>query len=135
MKTLTTAADIDKLDRVIDFLEECLEDTGCMARTKMQLELSAEEIFSNIVNYAYPGGTGMVQITVEMLSDPDRICIVFSDSGIPFDPLQKPDPDTTDLLNSRRIGGLGIFMVKKQMDSVSYTYRNGHNILTIEKML
>ena len=72
---------------------------------------------------------------LQQLSNPERVCIIFSDRGTPFDPLSKPDPDTSDTLTSEKVGGLGIFMVKQQMDGISYSYKNGCNILTIEKLL
>ena len=66
----------------------------------------------------------------------DRVArIIFEDSGVPYDPLAKEDPDVTLSANERQIGGLGIFMVKKTMDSVSYEYSEGKNILTLEKRL
>ena len=61
--------------------------------------------------------------------------ITFIDCGMPYDPLAKPDPDTTLSVEEREIGGLGIFMVKKSMDDMTYEYRDGKNILTIKKNL
>lgn len=135
MKKLEISADIDNLDKVMEFLDEQLEEMGFPMKTIMHIELCVEEIFSNISNYAYKNGKGMAEITVEQLSNPERVCIIFSDRGTPFDPLSKPDPDTSDTLTSEKVGGLGIFMVKQQMDGISYSYKNGCNILTIEKLL
>ena len=61
--------------------------------------------------------------------------MVLSDSGTPYDPLKKPDPDLTLPLDKKPIGGLGIYMTKKSMDKVSYEYQDGKNILTLEKKL
>ena len=58
-----------------------------------------------------------------------------TDKGVPFDPLQKPDPDITLSAEEREIGGLGIFITKKTMNSVSYAYENGENILTMIKKI
>ena len=135
MKKLEIEADIDRLDEVTEFIDEQLEEAGFPMKTIMHIELCVEEIFSNISNYAYEGSKGMTEITVEHLSDPERVCIIFSDSGTPFDPLSNPDPDTSETLTSDRVGGLGIFMVKQQMDGISYSYKNGCHILTIEKLL
>ena len=135
MKMLEIAADIDNLDEVTAFIDEQLEEVGFPMKTIMHIELCVEEIFSNISNYAYENGKGMAKITAEQLSDPERVCIIFSDSGTPFDPLSNPDPDTSNTLKNDKIGGLGIFMVKQQMDGISYSYKNGCNILTIEKLL
>lgn len=135
MKMLEIAADIDNLDEVTAFIDEQLEEFGFPMKTILHIELCVEEIFSNISNYAYEDGKGIAKITVEQLFNPERVCIIFSDSGMPFDPLSNPDPDTSDTLTSERVGGLGIFMVKQQMDGISYSYKNGCNILTIEKLL
>ena len=58
-----------------------------------------------------------------------------SDKGIPFDPLKKTDPDLSLTAEEREIGGLGIFITKKTMDSVEYAYENGENILTMIKKI
>ena len=58
-----------------------------------------------------------------------------TDKGTPFDPLQKPDPDITLSAEEREIGGLGIFITKKTMDSVTYAYENGENVLTMIKKI
>ena len=76
----------------------------------------------------------MAIIEVELTEDP-RVVITFIDSGKPFNPLANEDPDITQTADERKIGGLGIFMVKKSMDKVSYEYKDGHNVLTIEKKL
>ena len=89
----------------------------------------------NIAHYAYAPGTGSATIHFEARTDPKRAVITFTDSGIPYDPLSRPDPDVTLSAEERQIGGLGIFMVKKSMDDIWYEYRDGHNVLTIVKNL
>ena len=92
-------------------------------------------LFVNIANYAYNPeiGTAVVQVTVN--KEPLSVEITFIDNGKQYDPLAKPDPDTTLSAKQRKIGGLGIFMVKKSMDDVIYEYKDGRNILTIKKNL
>ena len=102
-------------------------------KVQLLVEMAVEEIFVNIANYAYPDRTGQARIRTELLQDPRRIQITFTDSGIPFDPLKKPDPDISLSLDEKPIGGLGIFMVKKEMDDVQYRYEDGKNILTFMK--
>ena len=101
----------------------------------MQIELAIEEIFVNIASYAYPSGSGDVTITADVSGVPKTLTVAFQDSGTPFDPLAKEDPDITLPIEQRRIGGLGIFLVKEYMDDVSYRYADGKNILTIKKVL
>ena len=133
MKELTVDALTDNLDTVIQFIEEQLEEANCSPKILMQINLAAEEIFVNIAHYAYSPGTGTATIRVE--TDGDSVRITFIDSGIPYDPLQKDDPDITLSAKQRGIGGLGIFLVKKTMDEVCYDYANGCNHLTIVKAL
>ena len=126
-------AKISHLDDVTDFVGELLEKTACSMKTQLQIRLAVEEIFVNISSYAYPDGTGTAELTCELLPDPERIRICFSDSGIPFNPLEKEDADTSEEALMGREGGLGILLVKSTMDSVQYVRRDGKNILTVEK--
>lgn len=96
------------------------------------LQLVVEEIVVNIVSYAYPVGKDG-EVTIDVNKTPTAIEISFSDRGVPFNPLEREDPDTTLSAEERPIGGLGIFLVKQMMDSVSYRYEDGHNILTTTK--
>ena len=96
------------------------------------LDVAVEELFVNIASYAYVDKTGIADITIELL--PGQVVqITFRDSGIPYNPLEKPDPDITKPAEEREIGGLGIYIVKKSMDEVLYRYEDGQNILTIRK--
>ena len=70
---------------------------------------------------------------VEIVQDPLAVVVTFIDRGMPYDPLKKADPDTALSAEEREIGGLGIYMVKKTMDGVSYEYKDGQNILRITK--
>ena len=133
MRSLKIKAAVENLDTVIAFIDEQLEAADCPMKTQMQIELAVEEIFVNIAHYAYAPETGMAVISVDISGS--RAVITFEDSGIPYDPLAKPDPDTTLAAEDRGVGGLGIFMVKKSMDDVIYEYREGKNILTLKKGL
>ena len=132
-KTLTVPAVTDQLDEVTAFIDAFLEERGCSMKTQMQIDLSVEEVFVNIANYAYPDKEGDAQIR---LSEADGVVtLVFTDSGIPYDPLQREDPDVTLSAEERKIGGLGILLVKKNMDEVSYSYENGRNVLNLKKRI
>lgn len=133
MKELVIEALVDKLPDVLAFVDEQLEAADCPMKTQIQIDVSVEEIFVNIANYAYPHGTGSAKILVEVTAEPFFAQITFIDSGIPYDPLAKADPDITLSAEERQIGGLGIFMVKKTMDDVKYEFTDGQNILTLKK--
>ena len=135
IEQLTIDAKTDNLEQVLDFVNEQIELCECSMKIQIQIDIAVEEIFVNIANYAYQDKVGKAQVQIEIKEDPLSIYITFIDSGIPYDPLAKADPDTSLKAEDRAIGGLGIFMVKKSMDNVSYQYKNGQNMLTIQKSL
>lgn len=135
MKELTVPATLEKLDDVQAFIEGELEENGCPMKAVMQISIAVEEIYVNIAHYAYHPEIGEATIRCQVGGDPLQVTIQFLDSGKPFDPLKKPDADTTLSAEERDIGGLGILMVKKSMDAVDYTYEDGKNILTIRKSI
>ena len=133
MKELIIRAEIENLDTVLEFVSQQLDAKGCSSRIKTQILVAVEEIFVNIAHYAYAPEIGEASICVEMTDEPVSVTMSFMDGGKPFDPLAKPDPDISLPAGKRQIGGLGVFMVKKTMDDVSYEYKDGKNILTIKK--
>ena len=135
MKEITVKAVRENLAEVLGFIEAELEQADCPIKAQMQTGVAAEEIFVNIASYAYPDGAGSATVRMEITGEPKTAVITFIDSGIPYDPLAKPDPDVTLSAEERGIGGLGIFMTKKLMDEVVYEYKGGHNILTLKKQL
>lgn len=128
-------AQVEQLEAVQTFIVDQLKDHPCPERVLLQLEVAVEEIFVNIASYAYPaqGGEAVIRCTVE--PDPLQISIQFEDGGKPFNPLEREDPDITLSAEERRIGGLGLLMVKKSMDDIHYEYKDGKNILTIQKQI
>ena len=135
MKDITVDATLDNLEVVQNFVSEELETQGCSMKVMMQIEIAVEEIYVNIVHYAYNPEIGKATIRCEVTDNPMQVIIQFMDSGVPFDPLAKEDADITLSAEEREIGGLGIFMVKQSMDEVSYEYVEGKNVLTIKKVL
>ena len=133
MKELKIKASIENLERVIAFVDEELEQSDCSMKTQMQIDVAVEEIFVNIASYAYSPETGDTVIRMETTENSSKVSITFSDRGIPYDPLEREDPDVTLSAEERPVGGLGIFMVKKSMDDMFYEYKDGQNILTIIK--
>lgn len=132
-KELTVEATVDNLNKVTSFVEEALEESGCPMNAQMQINIAIDEIFSNISYYAYQPNTGDVTVQLEISEEPAEVTITFIDQGIPYDPLSQEEPDTTLSADERKIGGLGIFMVKKSMDDLSYEYKDGKNILKMKK--
>ena len=135
MKELTTEATIENIKKVTDFVNEQLEAVDCPMKAQMQIDFAIDELFGNIANYAYHPEVGSATVRVEVTKSPLAVIITFIDNGVPYDPLAKDDPDTTLSADERQIGGLGIFMVKKSMDQISYEYKDGQNILRIKKNL
>lgn len=125
----------ENLPQVFEFVDSRLEAAGCSPREQMQIDLSVEEIFVNIAHYAYAPATGSAEIRMELSGDPVEASITFIDSGVPYNPLARPDPDVTLEASKRSIGGLGIFLTKKNMDEVVYNHRDGQNVLTMRKKL
>lgn len=135
MSELTLEANVENLDDVLAFVDKILEELYCSPKAQMQIDVSVEELFVNIANYAYAPGTGSATIRVAKQNDPSGVAITFIDSGVPYNPLAKKDPDITLSAEERQIGGLGIYMAKKSMDSIEYEYTDGQNILTIKKAI
>ena len=133
MKELTIEATPENVDTVIEFVDAQLEEYGCGMKEQMALDVAIDELFANIAHYAYNPETGYATVQVDVLKDPLSVEVTFIDNGRQYDPLAKEDPDTTLSLEDREIGGMGILIVKKSMDAVSYEYKDGKNILTIKK--
>ncbi len=125
----------ENLEEVQAFVDDRLEKTDCSPKAQMQIDVAVEEIFINIASYAYAPDKGKAVVRVEVSDDPVTVKITFVDHGIPYDPLAKEDPDVNLPADQRDAGGLGIFMTKKFMDDVNYTYMDGQNILTLMKNL
>ena len=135
MKELTIAATVENIETVTDFVNEQLEVLDCPMKAQMQIDIAIDELFGNIAHYAYNPDVGEATVRVEVIDAPLSVIITFIDGGVPYDPLVAADPDATLSAEERTLGGLGIFMVKKSMDEITYRYENGSNILSIRKNL
>ena len=129
------SAEEGALPYVIAFVEEILENVGCPMKAQTALCVAIEEVFVNVAKYAYGDESGEVQLTITFDKSDNTVTFKMLDGGMPFDPLKKPDPDITLSADEREIGGLGIFITKKTMDSISYEYENDKNILTMVKKI
>ena len=135
MKEKVFSARKDTLPEVMAFTEECLENFDCPMKSMMAICVAVEEIFVNIASYAYDDGTGDAYLSFSFDENERLMTLVIADEGTPFNPLEKSEPDITLSAAERDIGGLGIFITKKTMDTVSYKYENGKNILTMTKKI
>ena len=109
------------------------EISSCSLKETMVLRLACEEIVMNVTSYAYPeGANGFLDVEIQKT---DRITIRFEDGGVPFNPLEQKMPNTKLSCKQRRIGGLGIFLIRRKMDDVRYVYEDYRNKLTIEKVI
>ena len=135
MKEMTLEATISNIPKVTDFVNVELEALECPIKAQMQIDVAIDELFGNIAQYAYDPSTGPATVRVEVEEDPMAVIITFIDNGKPYDPLSGQDPDVTLSASEREIGGLGVFLVKKTMDEITYEYKNGQNILRIRKKM
>lgn len=135
MKEIVLSADIANIESVTQFVDGELEANGCSMKAQMQIDIAIDEILSNVAFYGYPDGQGQVRVTVDFPGNDAKVVIAFEDNGIEFNPLEKEDPDVTLSAEERKVGGLGIFIVKKTMDDVHYERKDNKNILTIEKTI
>lgn len=132
---ITVPAAAESIDKITEFINAELEKLDCPKKTQKQIDIAADEIFSNIAHYAYESKDGSAEIRLEKSDNPKAVTLTFTDSGIPYNPLEKPDPDVTLSADEREIGGLGIYIVKKTMDEVKYERKDGKNILSVTKYL
>ena len=135
MTNKTFPAKTESLNEVLGFVEETIEGFECPMKIQMALCVAIEEVFVNVAHYAYPESEGDMTLHISFDEESRNITFRMTDKGVPFDPLKKPDPDITLSAEEREIGGLGIFIAKKTMDSLSYSYENGENILTMIKKI
>ena len=127
MKKCSVEPRLECMETVSAFFERELTDHQAPPKVIAQVNVAIDEIFSNIARYS-----GATSATVGCEVERGRAILRFTDNGRPYDPTQQPDPDTTLGAEEREIGGLGIFMVKKTMDRIAYSYSDGINVLTIE---
>ena len=135
MKEMTLPAAKESIPRMTAFIDGQLEAAACPVKAQLQIDLVLDEVLSNIAAYAYGAGPGEVTVRFDLEDASRTASITFLDSGCPFDPLARPDPDVTASAEERDAGGLGIYLVKKTMDDVQYRYEKGRNVLTVRKRL
>ena len=135
MTNKTFPAKVDALSDVLGFVDQTLENYECPMKIQTAICVAIEEVFVNVAHYAYRDGEGDMTLGIGFDVETREITFRMTDKGTPFNPLEKPDPDITLSAEDREIGGLGIFITKKTMNTVTYAYENGENILTMIKKI
>ena len=133
MHEMTIEATLENIDKVTEFADAKLREILCPEKAIHQINIAIDELFSNIARYAYIPDTGPATVRVEVEKDPPAVLVTFIDNGRPYDPLSGKDPDVSLPADEREIGGLGIFLVRKMMDDISYEYKDGKNILRVKR--
>jgi serine/threonine-protein kinase RsbW len=128
-KEQTFLANVECIAPITALITAQAELAGLHPKRVMQLELVVEEVVTNICNYAYEVPPG--EITVRAITDEGKFVMEFEDGGIPFDPLEAPEPDVKSGLEERDIGGLGILLVRRMTDEVHYRRFDGRNVLSV----
>ena len=132
MPRIQLAAKLENLEPMLAFIEQGAKKLGFDAQKLNGMRLTSEEVLVNIINYAYPDKQGNIEITYEVKEDM-RFVVEIIDWGIPFDPLSLPKPDVEAPLEKRKVGGLGIYLIRTIMDEVNYRRDQDRNILTLTK--
>jgi len=135
MAQIELESKLESLDTLNDFVHQIIQNSPCTEQQQIQIDLVVEELFVNIVNYAYPDSMGMVQVECKLSGDSGQVIIQFKDQGIEFNPLAKKEIDVHDRFERRPVGGLGIYLAKKYTNSIEYQRTDGSNVLTIMKNL
>ena len=134
MKEKTFRATLESIGPATAFVEAALEEAECSMKAQMQINVAMDELFANIARYAYPDGEGDATVRFELDPATRTAQITLIDHGIPFNPLEVREPDTTSPGEKRPIGGLGIFLVRKTMDDMAYEYRDGFVTVTLGEL-
>ena len=135
MAQIELESKLESLDTLNGFVHQIIQNSPCTEQQQIQIDLVVEELFVNIVNYAYPESMGMVQVECKLSPDAGQVIIQFKDQGIEFNPLAKKEIDVHDRFERRPVGGLGIYLAKKYTNSIEYERADGSNVLTIMKNL
>lgn len=118
---------------VLSFVESLLDEAGCGRKEKKQISMAVEEIFVNITSYAYPPEATDGKIKIRMETHQQSVAVTISDTGVPYNPLDRPDPDLAMGVEDRQHGGFGIFLVKNAMDDLTYVRQGNQNVMTVRK--
>jgi anti-sigma regulatory factor (Ser/Thr protein kinase) len=128
---LTIRSDLGEIARVSSLLEDLMAGQGFMADEILDTQLAVEEAITNIIVHGYRGGTG--EIVIRCRATEEQVEVRVEDTAPAFDPLTLPEPDLTAAVEDRKIGGLGVFLIRQVMDGIAYRRENKKNILVLVK--
>jgi anti-sigma regulatory factor (Ser/Thr protein kinase) len=130
---ISQPADMDHLEALMNFIGGHAQASGLDPQSLYRVDLAAEEVLTNIIKYAYPEGQGLVEVACGV--EDQSFVMEFRDQGQPFDPLAAEEPELSEDLHLRAVGGLGIHLVRQVMDQVSYHRQDQTNLLRIAKII
>ncbi|HZD43724.1 MAG TPA: ATP-binding protein [Methanomicrobiales archaeon] len=128
---LTIPADVKRIPQVTAALGEALKASGFSDEAILDLQLAVEEAFANTIVHGYRGKAG--EVTIAIHATEEAVEVTIEDNAPPFNPLSIPEPDRGSDLGDRRIGGLGIYLIRQVVDAVDHSYVDGKNILRLVK--
>jgi serine/threonine-protein kinase RsbW len=129
METLRLPATMESLEVFRLFVLGKLRQLNIVQELVFKVELVLEEVLTNVIHYAYPEGAGDVEVGCAIEGD-EKFCFCVTDWGIPFNPLERPDPELGEDISDRQVGGLGIYLVRHLVDQLHYHRQEGGNTLT-----
>ena len=129
--SLKITSDINHIPEVSEKLEGTMQAGGVSGEEILDTQLAVEEAITNVIVHGYNNPAGEIEISCRVADG--RVVVRITDSAIPFNPLTLPDPDLDAQVSERRIGGLGIYLLRQVMDDIGYQYEDGKNILTLTK--
>jgi anti-sigma regulatory factor (Ser/Thr protein kinase) len=132
--TLILKNDVSELESVISFVSGVCVRNSIPAETERDLKLALDEMVTNVVQHAYPG-SGEHHFTLQITVSNEEFVARIEDDGVEFNPTEHPTPDLDAPLEERKVGGLGIYMVRQIMTSVEYQRVAGKNVVTLRKKL
>jgi serine/threonine-protein kinase RsbW len=128
---LSYPAKLESLPLMMQWVQKQLEKTSLTSQAKLKVELALEEAIVNIIHYAYPDKAGEVELACE--TNTEGIQFILRDRGVPFNPLHQQSPDLKSSIEERKVGGLGIYLMRQNMDKVSYERQGTYNVLVLLK--
>jgi anti-sigma regulatory factor (Ser/Thr protein kinase) len=126
--------DLAELARVAEIVDEFCATRSIPADCAFKINVALEELLTNTITYGYSDARRH-EIAIALAHAGDEITVELSDDARPFDPLQASPPDLDSAIEDRRVGGLGVHLVKSLMDEVAYAHRDGRNHVTLRKKI
>ena len=135
--TIVVPAKKEEFEKIRLWMTNIFDQLDIQGKPRKQLFIVADEIFTNISSYAYCDKEegGDASLTLKYLPEEKAVTLIFSDTGIQYNPLTQEPPDIVKRIQELTVGGLGIFMVRKMVTAIDYEYKDSHNILTLKKLI